>query len=211
MAIRFSCASCRQPIEVDDEWGGQAVACPYCRRVVNAPRQSDWPPGNVPVASPARGAFSAPPPPAGRPASADAFGGESSASASTRIGGPSTASWALLLALAAAVLCVVGLTIWSVPPYERAMREAGEGASPEQVQRAFQQIIVKGEAPASPAAVTTLLVGVICGIAALALALKSLATRENHSVKAVAACLIAALFVVCQGIFMLAIFHQGGA
>ena len=40
MAIQFPCPSCGQPIEVDDEYGGQTAACPYCRRVVNVPTQS---------------------------------------------------------------------------------------------------------------------------------------------------------------------------
>lgn len=40
MAIQFPCPSCSQPIEVDDEYGGQTAACPYCRRVVNVPTES---------------------------------------------------------------------------------------------------------------------------------------------------------------------------
>lgn len=41
MAIQFQCVSCRQPIEVDDEMADQAVTCPYCRKVVTAPSQSE--------------------------------------------------------------------------------------------------------------------------------------------------------------------------
>jgi hypothetical protein len=40
MAIQFPCPSCKQPIEVDDEYAGQSAACPYCRRVVNVPTES---------------------------------------------------------------------------------------------------------------------------------------------------------------------------
>ncbi len=40
MPIQFSCPSCRQPIEVDDEFGGAQVSCPYCRNVVTAPTES---------------------------------------------------------------------------------------------------------------------------------------------------------------------------
>ncbi len=40
MAIQFNCPGCRQPVEVDDEWAGQHVACPFCQRVVTAPRES---------------------------------------------------------------------------------------------------------------------------------------------------------------------------
>ena len=40
MAIQFNCPGCRQPVEVDDEWAGQHVACPFCQRVVTAPSES---------------------------------------------------------------------------------------------------------------------------------------------------------------------------
>jgi len=40
MAIRFQCAACSQPIEVDDEWASKAVTCPYCRKAVTAPPES---------------------------------------------------------------------------------------------------------------------------------------------------------------------------
>ncbi len=40
MAIRFLCASCAQPIEVDEEWALKPVACPYCRKTVTAPVES---------------------------------------------------------------------------------------------------------------------------------------------------------------------------
>jgi hypothetical protein len=53
MAIRFHCASCRQPIEVDDEWALKAVACPYCRKTVIAPAESTLGDlSGIPVASP---------------------------------------------------------------------------------------------------------------------------------------------------------------
>lgn len=40
MAIQFNCPGCRQPVEVDDEWASQHVACPFCQRVVTAPAAS---------------------------------------------------------------------------------------------------------------------------------------------------------------------------
>lgn len=52
MSIQFACASCRQPIEVDDELANQAVTCPYCRNVVTAPATSlAAPPAPPPPAS----------------------------------------------------------------------------------------------------------------------------------------------------------------
>ncbi len=40
MAIQFNCPGCQQPVEVDDEWAGEHVACPFCQRVVTAPAES---------------------------------------------------------------------------------------------------------------------------------------------------------------------------
>jgi hypothetical protein len=40
MAIRFQCAACGQPIEVDDEWAGKPVLCPYCSKAIAAPAES---------------------------------------------------------------------------------------------------------------------------------------------------------------------------
>lgn len=40
MAIRFQCGACDQPIEVDDEWAGKPVLCPYCRKAITAPTAS---------------------------------------------------------------------------------------------------------------------------------------------------------------------------
>lgn len=53
MAIRFQCAACSQPIEVDDEWALRTVACPYCRKTVTAPSESTLDDlARIPTASP---------------------------------------------------------------------------------------------------------------------------------------------------------------
>lgn len=54
MAIQFACPSCRQPIEVDHEWGGQHVSCPFCERVVTAPTMSTLSDKELVDAGPAR-------------------------------------------------------------------------------------------------------------------------------------------------------------
>ena len=65
MAIRFSCPSCEQPIEVDDDWANQQVGCPYCQRMVSAPAASTLNVDTIPTASgQPGGAFVPPPPPA---------------------------------------------------------------------------------------------------------------------------------------------------
>ena len=37
MPIQFECESCHKLIEVDDEWAGRLVECPFCRTAVRAP------------------------------------------------------------------------------------------------------------------------------------------------------------------------------
>ncbi|GAF80953.1 unnamed protein product [marine sediment metagenome] len=68
MAIRFQCASCSQPIEVDDEWASKTVACPYCHKTVTAPAESTLGdvaqiPTALPLDTGPADAVAAPPPP----------------------------------------------------------------------------------------------------------------------------------------------------
>lgn len=37
MAIQFQCVACAKPIEIDDEWAGRLVECPYCHETITAP------------------------------------------------------------------------------------------------------------------------------------------------------------------------------
>lgn len=54
MVIRFHCASCSQPIEIDGEWALKPVACPYCRKTVTAPAESQIDDvSRIPTAAPA--------------------------------------------------------------------------------------------------------------------------------------------------------------
>ena len=53
MEIRFPCPSCKQPIEIDQEWASRAVACPYCRKTVTAPAESTLGPiDDIPMGRP---------------------------------------------------------------------------------------------------------------------------------------------------------------
>lgn len=47
MPIQFLCPSCGHPIEVDEEWSGQSVACPFCRNTVAAPKHSTYAPSET--------------------------------------------------------------------------------------------------------------------------------------------------------------------
>jgi len=44
MAIQFICPGCGQPIEVDDEYAGRLVGCPFCQTAAEAPAATTLPP-----------------------------------------------------------------------------------------------------------------------------------------------------------------------
>src|SRR5687768_10334479 len=99
MIIRFQCPSCRQPLEIDQQWAGQSVACPYCKRVVSAPSSSTWhDQTEIPTARPAAPGFSPPPPPAGGAIAMPERGNRAGA--------------AITLAILALIFMVAGIGIW---------------------------------------------------------------------------------------------------
>ncbi len=200
MAIRFPCPACQQPIEVDDAWGGSSVACPYCRKVIVAPRENAWPSAEVPVASPAQSGFAPPPPPPGyrsMPEEPTVFADPQAVK-----NRPGSANWALLLAAAGAILAGVGLLIWLSTIASLVIKKTGPNPSEDQLRKAL--IEVMPSAPTNPAATTVLFVGAFCGISGLALAIRSLVRSEGDTIKAIVACLLAGISVFCQVVMMLA-------
>jgi hypothetical protein len=192
MAIRFLCPSCKQPLEIDQAWAGQSVACPYCQRVVNAPESSSWPSGNIPTASPARQAFDAPPPPAGVPESAGV----------ARKGG--SAGGALALAIIGAVLSIAAVFFWLLLLGEMVQRKVGVEAlnqNPDVVRQAVQDILMAGQAPRHPFSTAALLIAAVCSLAAVALGIRGLLLPERARGMAIAACLIGGMFLTCQCLF----------
>ncbi len=191
MSIRFPCPSCRQPIEIDDEWAGQSVACPYCRRVVTAPASSAWPPSDVPMASPAKGAFDAPPP----PVSVGHGWGPSQPSSST-------APWALTLALTCMVLAFVGYVALGAQITAATMERLPQNPTNQQIkeaQREFaQEIMEGGRFPPNPLMTAAGIIGALCGIGGIVLAVRSLIRQEPRRGMAIAGLIISACFVVCQ-------------
>lgn len=207
MAIRFQCPSCRQPIEVDDAWSGQSVACPYCRNVVTAPAASTWPPGQVPVASPSSSAFAPPPP----PGAADVPQASAWPGTQTYPGYPTPpaaaggnfAIWALTLAIAGAVLCTIGGAVWFGGMFSAAVKKVGSDPTQKELEQAVEEMLTRGEVPRSGFAVAATAAGTLCSIASLFLAIRSLVRREAHHVTAIVACVISVLFLVCQMLLML--------
>jgi hypothetical protein len=67
MAIQFKCPACSEPIEIDEQYAGQQVVCPYCQGVVTAPPTSQPEVAALPPMSAASDRPPAPPSPTGAP------------------------------------------------------------------------------------------------------------------------------------------------
>ncbi len=129
----------------------------------------------------------------------------------TAQGTGAASNWALVLSIASAVMSVVGMFIWFAIVGQLALDKTGPTPTEAQMQQALQEIILQRRVPVSPAATTAMLVGCFCGIAALVLGIRSLVRGEGRNGRAIAACLIAAVFVFCQVIVMAAMFvHPPG-
>lgn len=195
MAIRFACPSCQQPIEVDDQWGDESVACPYCRQVVTAPSSSRWPANEIPMASPASPAFTPPPPPTGI---------STAPTATIASIAHSQASYALTLALGGAILAIVGWFAWLGTQVALAQEKAGS-TDPEHIREAYLELVASGQAQTMNATtLLILLVGAICSISGLVLAIRSLLRLQERRGLAIAACIIGVCFLICQILPMLA-------
>ena len=179
MPIRFACPSCQQPIEIDDQWAGQSVACPYCKRVVTAPTTSTWPVGEIPMASPARGTSPPPPPPGGY-----AF------PQPTADGRKSGAPLALTLVLLSGLITFIAAIVFSITLMEAASERAGTATDRLAIQRAAEELVTRRLAPRNSFTTPALLVAIGTCLLGTALAVRSLAAREpRRGMAAVAAAL----------------------
>ncbi len=195
MAIQFACPSCREPIEIDDEWAGQAVTCPYCRHVVSAPTSSTWTASRPPTAAPVT------PPPGPIPADLPA------APADGRSG---SAVWALTLSITGCLMCCLaygGLVFTIVG--QIVDRAGGPGATREQIQAAHQEymkeMIEGGRFPVGGFVVACVLIGTGCSLGGLVLAVRALLRPAGRKAAAVVACVLGACFLMCQTLMMLAL------
>jgi hypothetical protein len=189
MPIRFACPACQQPIEVDEQWGGQSVACPYCQRVVSAPTSSTLPARQVPTASPATGYEPTPPPATGsQPVHAPRPGGRG--------------LLALGLAMVSLVLGVAGWLVGVGGPLEaRVIDRFGVNPSPEQIQQVVDETRAewaKGNIQLDRRGVLASTIGLICSAAALILAIQSLLRHERRRVSAIIACILGSLMLACE-------------
>jgi len=126
MVIQFSCPACQQPIEVDDEWGGQHVACPFCERVVTTPTESTL-----------EGIDATVPPVARKlapPATSDG------AAAVQQVGVNRLAIVGLCFSLGAILLTVCSMILFSP-----VVQQVGPNATPEEVQKKVTELLADAE------------------------------------------------------------------
>jgi DNA-directed RNA polymerase subunit RPC12/RpoP len=187
MAIRFTCQSCQQPIEVDDQWAGQAVACPYCKKVITAPKESTWPTSEVPEAKPTDSTFRPPPPPPGQASPSFATARETK-----------TAQWALVLAIISAVLCLLAWILFITVVGGEAIEIAGKDADPEQLNEALRKILLQGQFTVPGATKAMATIGVLCGLGGIFLSIHALVQSSPHKVMAIFALVIGITFQLCQ-------------
>jgi hypothetical protein len=129
MTIQFQCPACSQPIEIDPEWGGQAVVCPYCRKTVTAPPESTYSPGpQIPMAR--------------APVGRTGFELISEVPAIPQYGPPPTrnlvAMWAMILSWASLVCMAIAKVIFR-PHYPEIASLAEKGKTPMEIQQAIMQ------------------------------------------------------------------------
>ena len=180
MAIQFQCPACKQPIEIEGDWAGKPVACPYCRKTVTAPESSTFVPSGPPVATPlgeqAEPAWGARPEYPRPQASGNALAG-----------------WAIMLACAAPVLFVA----YSMLVFARIQALVGPNPTPEEARQAVMDLAESGDLPGWLIGAFLLLIaafgswtaGLICGI----IAVRRPARRR----------LAVASLVVCGGLLVL--------
>lgn len=198
MAIRFTCPSCNQPLEVDDAWAGQTVGCPYCRRVATTPMSSTWSGAEIRMASPAgpppASAFAPPPPPMGYPAD----GRAPAAPSSPRPGGASAVS-AFVLTLVGMLLAFAGylalIGSWGMA----AQQKAGTNATQRELEETLREMMVSGQLQLVPTiSVAFFIIGLLFGATGLILAIRALLRQEAGRGFAIAACVLGAFITLCQ-------------
>lgn len=156
MPIQFLCVSCGDPIEIDDEWAGKSVACPFCRSTVVAPTESTY--ETPPVVPAARGV-------------------ELDMADGTRLHPPGASGGNLvaLWAFGCACLSLLAFFVFSAVIMSRVMDELGPEFTPPQFQAYMYDLLEAGEPPkwlgsallAFFLAAALWVAGLICAILAL--------------------------------------------
>lgn len=197
MAIQFTCSSCAQLIEVDDEMAGRWAVCPYCQSTVQAPDKTA--PETEPAAPAQPGA--APEPATGVPGPQPMTLPPAEAALLRQISrirpaGNAWGNWGLALSLLSwgAIVVMLGWLFVEVAG-SLAIEETAE-PTPEEVQQVILEIMEdpdRGRVPAlfGLAAVFFALVGAVVSVIGL---------TKPHKRKgtAIAGLVIGATLLACQ-------------
>lgn len=180
-------------------WASQAVACPYCRNVVTAPASSNWPPADVPVASPVTPQAFGDTTDAAQPLPLDTSRAPRTGATGNR------AVWAFVCALVAAFLCCIATYIFGTHMVNQAVAQVGPNASVEELQREMQKLMTTPGGVQYPVpSVTFFFAGMILALISIWLAVQALIYQESRRILAIVACMVSACFTFCQVMMMLA-------
>jgi len=197
MAIQFRCPGCSNPIEVDDPYAGQSAQCPYCRRVVAVPLQSEMAPLSPPAARPAQGVeWGAAPPVAGPPPPPGALHVGPSETPRERAA-RTFANYALICALLAVGL--LGASVFDM--FRFALAEVSRHPESQPSQRWFREI---AQTYRPPAWVPATSIGMaFFGAVGLALSLVSLSQSTRRNWRAVVSLVVCGLLATCCAVGVL--------
>lgn len=187
MAIRFRCAQCKQPIEVDEELANQMARCPFCESVINVPPRSELDPQTVATARPA--ANDVPPPPAGLPQYDANFGVAATTPVVTK---PSKYGKVALTCAVLMAMCVAGTMIRGTqlqPATNATSQPSSLGEMMEQMQGATMD---------DPTYVAISLGALFFSLTAVGLGLIALARKERPTWPAWVGIGSGAPFLLCQ-------------
>jgi len=198
MAVRFVCPSCQQPLEIDEQWAGQSVACPYCNRVVTAPAASTWPLNDqVPVASPAEINAELP------PAQPNQGGTPPMPLASV------TPAWAMALTLAGIGFLFVAVMTWGQAASPILVEKLGSpptASAPHDAQiiyqRKFIDLVQSGVIPSPRISMAAVLIGLLCSLIGMVLGIKMIVQSQRRA-RGVVIAIVALLCIMCDGFWTL--------
>ncbi len=192
MSIQFLCTSCQQPIEVDDEHAGKSAACPYCRNLVSVPHESTYSPVEAVTARPAGRPYGA----AGLPTDPDIFVRSlpplDPMQAAQRAAASSFGTYALLCAALVAVLFAVA-TVRLINVMARAgllpQADRPSGLDVEKINE-----LVAGD----PWIIGPAFGAMFFALAGLGLSIASLTRFARGNWKAITACVLCGLYMLCN-------------
>lgn len=219
MPIRFACPACRQPLEVEDAWGGDSVACPYCKRVITAPQSSTWPAQQVLQASPAASsppqpsqagphlgpgpAFGSqpPPPPLG-------YHGYSGVAAPS----PKAVRGLTFALVGLALVAFAWLGWFAVSATDASRRMSSPNPAPQEIeaiQKEMMEDFASGKLRPPRVTQVSAVLGSLCGLAGAALGIGAILAGEPRRGMAITSCVLGITFCLCPTPFFMILLMHG--